>query len=208
MNYLRWLIGPASVLRDITRKELRRRDARPGRTFGENCRAIRRSGIAIARADGMGRSADDLFNELLRKLADGAPEPHRHRKRRKLIDEEPEGLYPPPRRPRYSGSPSPFEDPLRHIKRPLQAGNGPDRGGAHVEFSQVHIVEIRYKFHATQRQFARMLGISLQTLRNWEQGKRRPHGPSRALLRVAAAHPEAVARTLWRYRRVWWLDND
>jgi putative transcriptional regulator len=45
-------------------------------------------------------------------------------------------------------------------------------------------------------------------LRNWEQGKRRPHGPSRALLRVAAAHPEAVARTLWRYRRVWWLDND
>jgi DNA-binding transcriptional regulator YiaG len=62
-------------------------------------------------------------------------------------------------------------------------GTDPDRGGAHVEFSQVHIVEIRYKFHATQRQFARMLGISLQTLRNWEQGKRRPHGPSRALLR-------------------------
>jgi putative transcriptional regulator len=69
-------------------------------------------------------------------------------------------------------------------------------------------VEIRYKFHATQRQFARMLGISLQTLRNWEQGKRRPHGPSRALLRGGGRTPEAVARTLWRYRRVWWLDND
>ena len=97
---------------------------------------------------GMARNADDLFQELLKKMADGAPEPHRHRKRRRLIDEEPEGLYPPPRRPGYSGSPSPFEDPLRHIKRPLLARNGPDRGGAHVEFSQVHIVEIRYKFHA------------------------------------------------------------
>jgi putative transcriptional regulator len=156
----------------------------------------------------MARNADDLLQGLLKRMADGAPEPHRHRKRRKLIDEEPEGLYPPPRRPTYSGSPSPLEDPLRHIKRPLQSRTGPDRGGAYVEFSQVHIVEIRYKFHATQRQFARMLGISLQTLRNWEQGKRRAHGPSRALLRVAAAHPEAVARTLWRYRRVWWLDND
>jgi len=117
-------------------------------------------------------------------------------------------LFPPPRRPRYSGSPSPFEDPLRHIKRPLEAKDGPYRGGAYLEFTQVHVVELRYKFHATQRQFARMLGISLQTLRNWEQGKRRPHGPARALLRVASAHPEAVSRTLWRYRKVWWVDTD
>ena len=161
----------------------------------ENGRARRRCGIAIAPTDGMGRKPDDLLQGLLKKMADGAPEPHRHRKRRRLIDEEPEGLFPPPRRPRYSGSPSPFEDPLRHIKRPLLAGTGPDRGGAHVEFSQVHIVQIRYKFHVTQRQFARMLGISLQTLMNWEQGKRRPHGPSRALLRVAPRTPRP-----WRAR--------
>jgi len=51
-----------------------------------------------------------------------------------------------------------------------------------------------------------MFGISVETLRNWEQGKRRPRGPARALLRVAKANPDAVARTLWRYRRAWWMD--
>jgi putative transcriptional regulator len=78
----------------------------------------------------------------------------------------------------------------------------PGRG----EFTPVDVVLIRQRFHATQRQFARMFGISVETLRNWEQGKRRPHGPARALLRVARANPDAVARTLWRYRRVWWMD--
>jgi len=37
-----------------------------------------------------------------------------------------------------------------------------------------------------------MLGISVKTLRNWEQGRRRPEGPARVLLQVAARHPEAV----------------
>ena len=37
-----------------------------------------------------------------------------------------------------------------------------------------------------------MLGISVRTLRNWEQGRRVPEGPARVLLKVAAKHPEAV----------------
>jgi putative transcriptional regulator len=37
-----------------------------------------------------------------------------------------------------------------------------------------------------------LLGISVATLRNWEQGRRSPEGPARVLLRVAAKHPEAV----------------
>jgi len=36
------------------------------------------------------------------------------------------------------------------------------------------------------------MGISVATLQNWEQGRRRPEGPSRVLLRVAAEHPEAI----------------
>ena len=36
------------------------------------------------------------------------------------------------------------------------------------------------------------MGISVGTLRNWEQGRRKPEGPARVLLRVAAKHPEAV----------------
>jgi putative transcriptional regulator len=48
------------------------------------------------------------------------------------------------------------------------------------------------KFHPPQTQFAAMLGISVRTLRNWEQGRRVPEGPAMVLLQVAAKHPEAI----------------
>ncbi len=51
---------------------------------------------------------------------------------------------------------------------------------------------IRDGFGLTQEQFAALLGISVRTLRNWEQGRRVPEGPARVLLLVAARHPEAV----------------
>lgn len=54
------------------------------------------------------------------------------------------------------------------------------------------IKEIRDGFSLTQEQFAALLGISVRTLRNWEQGRRVPEGPARVLLQVAAKHPEAV----------------
>ena len=41
-----------------------------------------------------------------------------------------------------------------------------------------------------------MIGVSVSTLQNWEQGRRRPEGPARALLRVAAANPGVVASAL------------
>jgi putative transcriptional regulator len=54
------------------------------------------------------------------------------------------------------------------------------------------IKEIRDGFGLTQEKFAALLGISVRTLRNWEQGRRVPDGPARVLLQVAAKHPEAV----------------
>ena len=44
----------------------------------------------------------------------------------------------------------------------------------------------------TQEQFAAALGISVHTLRNWEQDRVRPDGPGLALLRIAARHPRIV----------------
>ena len=54
----------------------------------------------------------------------------------------------------------------------------------------------RQQLRQTQAEFAHMIGVSVATLQNWEQGRRRPEGPARALLRVAAANPEAVAAAL------------
>lgn len=48
----------------------------------------------------------------------------------------------------------------------------------------------------TQSQFARAMGISVHTLRNWEQDRRRPEGPAIALLRIAARHPRIIRENL------------
>jgi putative transcriptional regulator len=55
---------------------------------------------------------------------------------------------------------------------------------------------VRAKLGASQPEFALMIGVSVATLRNWEQGRRTPDGPALALLRVAAKNPDAVARAL------------
>lgn len=57
---------------------------------------------------------------------------------------------------------------------------------------------IREKLGASQSQFALMIGVSVSTLQNWEQGRRQPQGPARALLKVATESPKAVARALAR----------
>ena len=54
------------------------------------------------------------------------------------------------------------------------------------------VKNIREQYKLSQRQFASLLGISVKTLQNWEQGRRSPRGPARVLLQVAAKHPEAV----------------
>jgi putative transcriptional regulator len=49
---------------------------------------------------------------------------------------------------------------------------------------------IREGMGLTQERFASALGISVKTLRNWEQGRREPSGPAMRLLEIAARHPE------------------
>ena len=55
-----------------------------------------------------------------------------------------------------------------------------------------NVKRIRANYRLSQNEFAALLGISVKTLRNWEQGRRVPEGPARVLLQVAARHPDAV----------------
>lgn len=48
----------------------------------------------------------------------------------------------------------------------------------------------------TQLSFSQALGVSVHTLRNWEQGRRTPKGPALALLRIAARHPGVLRENL------------
>ena len=54
------------------------------------------------------------------------------------------------------------------------------------------IVKVRGKLGLSQSKFAVILGISTDTLQNWEQGRREPTGPAKILLKIAAKHPEVL----------------
>lgn len=54
------------------------------------------------------------------------------------------------------------------------------------------VKSIREKIGLSQSAFAGLLGVSVRTLQEWEQGRRQPKGPAQALLRVADRHPEAL----------------
>jgi putative transcriptional regulator len=58
------------------------------------------------------------------------------------------------------------------------------------------IAALRRFIGLTQKQFAPAMGISVHTLRNWEQGRRRPEGPAIALLRIVARHPRILRENI------------
>ena len=62
--------------------------------------------------------------------------------------------------------------------------------------SGADIVALRRFVGLSQTKFAQAMGISVHTLRNWEQGRRRPEGAAIALLRIAARHPRVILENL------------
>ncbi|MGZ5443686.1 MAG: helix-turn-helix domain-containing protein [Thermoanaerobaculia bacterium] len=66
-------------------------------------------------------------------------------------------------------------------------------------FKPEDVQAIRKKLKKSQDEFALMIGVSVATLRNWEQGRRHPHGPAKALLKIAAENPKAVEKALGRH---------
>lgn len=72
----------------------------------------------------------------------------------------------------------------------VQAIHEMKAGRAQVAFSPA--VEARRNTGLSQVHFAELIGVSVRTLRDWEQGRRRPSGPALALLAIARSHPEAL----------------
>lgn len=65
-----------------------------------------------------------------------------------------------------------------------------------VEIPDVNVKRIRKRLNLSQRGFAERFGFSIKSVRNWEQGIRRPEGPARLLLLVIEKEPEVVERVL------------
>lgn len=89
---------------------------------------------------------------------------------------------------------TPGERLIAAAEEALRFARGEKTGAKIVEFPD--IPAIRERLGLSQNEFAARFGISLGTLRNWEQGVRLPDGPARALLKVIEREPAAVQRAL------------
>jgi putative transcriptional regulator len=87
---------------------------------------------------------------------------------------------------------------LQGAKEALAFARGeadPKKYRVHVP-AEVNVKTIRRRLRLTQDEFSRRFGIPQGTLRDWEQGRRRPEGPARAFLLVIQHEPKAVERAL------------
>jgi putative transcriptional regulator len=89
-----------------------------------------------------------------------------------------------------------FDNLVSSIREAGRIRRGEAKPSRVTEFAPVDVKAIRERLGKSQTEFAFMIGVSVATLRNWEQGRRRPEGPARALLKVAAVNPEIVAAAL------------
>ncbi len=85
-----------------------------------------------------------------------------------------------------------FEKLVASVKQAGKIKRGKMKASRVVDLKPMDIREVRKKLNLSQSEFALMIGVSLSTLQNWEQGRRRPEGPAQALLKVAASNPKAV----------------
>ena len=81
-----------------------------------------------------------------------------------------------------------FQKDLLASVRQMKAGEA----ARTTEVTLSAAAEARAKVGVSQSAFAELLGVSLRTLQDWEQGRRRPAGAAQTLLRVASQHPEAL----------------
>ena len=92
------------------------------------------------------------------------------------------------------------EDDFSELVKSIEEAGAIKRGtrapSRAFEIGSVDIKAVRKRLRRSQSEFALMIGVSVATLQNWEQGRRRPEGPAQALLKVAAEDPEAVERAL------------
>jgi len=89
-----------------------------------------------------------------------------------------------------------FDNLVESIKEAGKIKAGKLTPSRRYEFGPLDIKTIREKLHKSQSEFALMIGVSVATLQNWEQGRRRPEGPAMALLKVASENPKAVMDAL------------
>ena len=85
-----------------------------------------------------------------------------------------------------------FDELLSSVREGGAILRGEKEPSRQFEFDKPDVKGIREQFGLSQSEFAVLLGVSVKTLQNWEQGRRTPRGSARVLLHVAQKHPNVL----------------
>jgi len=89
-----------------------------------------------------------------------------------------------------------FNELLESVKQAGEIRKGKRKPSRHTVIEEPDVSTIRKNYDMTQQEFSSLLGISVGTLRNWEQGRRKPQGPAKVLLKIAEKRPNAILESL------------
>jgi len=89
-----------------------------------------------------------------------------------------------------------FDELLQSVKQMDDIVQGKRKPSRVLVFENPDVKAIREKTSLSQRSFAALIGVSKRTLENWEQGRRQPTGPAKALLRILDRDPEYAIKAL------------
>lgn len=95
---------------------------------------------------------------------------------------------------------SPFESIAQGLREAIDVIDGKETSARTHRLPEIDVTQIRRNLGLTQREFAAKFCISVATLRHWERGDRKPHGPALALMHIVAREPQAALRALGQIR--------
>lgn len=89
-----------------------------------------------------------------------------------------------------------FDELVASVREMDAIVNNEKKAARSFEFPEPEVKAIRDKVGLSQHDFALLIGVSKRTLENWEQGRRQPTGPAKALLRILNADPKHAIEAL------------
>jgi putative transcriptional regulator len=91
-----------------------------------------------------------------------------------------------------------FDELLKSVNEMDEITRGKQKASRRFTFKEPEVKTIRERTGLSQTQFATLIGVSKRTLENWEQGRRNPTGPARALLKIVESNPKGAMEALHR----------
>ena len=89
-----------------------------------------------------------------------------------------------------------FDELTQSIKEAGQIVRGKRKPARKFRVEPLDVKTVREKTGLSQMRFALLMGVSIKTLQNWEQGRRKPHGPAISLLRIVKNDPRSAVKAL------------